>query len=210
LKFGRINIGDLDGRPLRFLKVLLGKSRDEIEHTIDGMESILRPHEIRTYVYTSMNLQSHFPNHLLQNYPGALDPETVDEIFMSEICRLNSDENYFGGQGDERGPFLHHYLTKYLILYFDNAYPGIDPNEAAREFVRRHRTYRVPRAVPKLGIAEACEVFGVNIAEVQAMTRIELVRLYRKKVMDAHPDRGGSHEDFVKITKAFELLSAGK
>lgn len=211
LKFGRLDIGELDGRPWRFLKVLFGKSRDEIEHTLEGMESILRPHEIRSYIYASLDLQSHFSNHLLRNHPGALDPEIVDEVFLKEICHLNSDEGFFMGHEEGRGASLHHYLTKYVILYFDHAFEGIDPNEAAREYVRRHRAYRAPPDTSKkMAVEEACAILGISVARMREMTRIDLVRLYRKKVMEAHPDKGGSHEEFVKITRAFEVLSVGK
>jgi hypothetical protein len=41
LRFGRVQMGDLDRNPSRFLQILAGKSRDEIEAMMERMELVL-------------------------------------------------------------------------------------------------------------------------------------------------------------------------
>ncbi len=60
LRFGRLQMGEIDGRTWKFLEVLADKSRDEIEHIIEQMERKLRPHEIRPYLYTSLRIREIF------------------------------------------------------------------------------------------------------------------------------------------------------
>ena len=92
LRYGRIDIGKLEGRSWPFLNVLLEKSRDEIEHVIQCMEASLSAREIRPYLYTALNLQTHF-RHLLSRFqPAALDPEKVNDHFVKDLFRLNRDK----------------------------------------------------------------------------------------------------------------------
>lgn len=37
-------------------------------------------------------------------------------------------------------------------------------------------------------------------------TKDEVTRAFRKKSMDAHPDRGGSNEEMAKINAAYEVI----
>ena len=42
------------------------------------------------------------------------------------------------------------------------------------------------------------------------MSREQLTRLYRKKAMDLHPDRGGDHDLFIELTEVYESLQRMK
>lgn len=207
LRCGRIDIGDFGDRALGFANVLLDKSRDEIECTIQRMESRLRPHEIRPYLYGAFNLQSYFHGHLLRNHPGALDAEKVDGYFLEEICNLNSSSIFFRGvSGHNRGD-LHPYLSKYVILYFDNSFgPGNSWNQYIGEYARREGSRRSALTQSYMPGLKALEVMGISPKELDGMTRKDLTRIYRSKAKELHPDKGGSHDEFVKLTEAYERL----
>jgi hypothetical protein len=211
LRCGRIDIGELEGRSWKFLKVLLGKCRDEIESVIEGMEGQLRPHELGSYVYAAFNLQSHFAGHVLKNTPEGLDPEMVDTCLLEEICSLNGDPRYFAGMNGHDGVSLHPFLVKYVILHFDCGYerrPLWD--EYMNEFERRRRFAPRGPLRARMELKEAFATLGITAEEYQEMGRKELVRRYRRRAKNSHPDQGGNHEDFLKLTEAYELLMSRK
>lgn len=211
LRCGRVDIGELEGRPWKFLNVLLGKSRDEIEYTLESMERQLRPHEYRTYLFTALHLQSYFPNHLLRHQPAALDGEKIDELFEEELCRLNADQKFFRGVDDGLGKGLHSYLVKYVILYFDHDFDrGNRFAEAARQFTWRRPFQGAAQSRVGMAMADACRCLGICEAELEKMNRAELIRHYRVQAKKAHPDAGGDHEEFIRMTEAYELLLARK
>ena len=46
------------------------------------------------------------------------------------------------------------------------------------------------------------EILGVDLdASIS-----EIKRAYREKVLETHPDKGGSHEEFIKVQEAYECL----
>ena len=51
--------------------------------------------------------------------------------------------------------------------------------------------------------AEACEVLGVTATA----TETEIKQAYRRLVLIAHPDRGGSSEAFIQVNEAYEILT---
>lgn len=206
LRVGRMDMGALEGRPWKFLNVILEKSRDEIEHIIEGMERVLKPHEMRLYLYTSLELQAHFPHSLLKNHPAALDPELVDQYFLEELCRLNVDDSFFRGLEARDKSTLHPYLTKYAVLYFDHFFRGIGPEAFVREFINSRRAYVAPPRKPSLPTQEACRIFGISQDKFREMSRHELIRHYRRCAQELHPDKGGDHEEFVRLTEAYECL----
>lgn len=55
------------------------------------------------------------------------------------------------------------------------------------------------------GRAEALQVLGLS----GAATEPEIKRQYQKLASDNHPDKGGDHNDFVKIRQAYEQLTLG-
>lgn len=211
LRCGRIDIGELEGRSWKFLKVLLGKCRDEIECVIEEMEGQLRPQELGSYVYAAFNLQSHFPGHVLKNMPAGLDPERVDECLLEEICRLNGDPRYFAGMNGHDGESLHPFLVKYVVLHFDHGYERRTLwDEYMKEFERRRRFAPRGPVGARMELKEAFVIFGITAEEFQAMGRREVVRRYRRHAGKSHPDHGGNHEDFLKLTEAYELLMSRK
>jgi len=211
LRCGRINIGSLEGRPWKFLNVLLEKSRDEIEHVIERMERELKPQEVRPYLYTAFHLQSWFPHHPMRHRPAALDPERVDECFLEELCRLNRDPLFFRGVSNHRRDSLHPYLRKYAILYFDSQFAW---RPFAAEDLRDRmwwRQFRQPvSGQPALQTDEACRRLGISREEYGNMNHEELIRCYRRRAKALHPDGGGDHDSFVALTEAYECLMLKK
>lgn len=210
LRCGRVDIGSLEGRPWKFLNILVEKSRDEIENLFEDMEKQLHDREIRSYLFTALHLQTHFKHLLSRNFPGMLDPERVDHYFLKDICRLDQDEKYFLGARRRDRSRLHPYLARYVALYFDR---GFDPHsvwdEDIEDFISRHRQYRAsPSRLTGLSGEEvaACRELGLEPTGFRALSRVELVQFYRKRAFEAHPDTGGDHEAFVRIKEAYECL----
>jgi hypothetical protein len=206
LRCGRVDIGDLDRRPWGFLNVVAERSRDEIEQILEGMEAVLRPQEMRLYLFTALNLQAHFPHHGLRNNPVALDQEAVDNHFLEALCRVNSDAAFFCGTDGGDRVTLHPYLARYLILYFDSEFERPRWPEFMRAFAGRGRAHGRPASVQYMGMDDACRIFGVSREEVARMKDKELVRMYRRKAKELHPDRGGDKESFIRMGEAFACL----
>lgn len=212
LRCGRVDIGDLEGRPWKFLNVLLGKSRDEIEHTLEAMERQLRPHEYRSYLFTALHLQRYFNSHLLRNQPAALDGEKIDELFEEELCKLNADKRFFQGADSALGDGLHPYLVKYVILYFDHDFDRRSrlAEEAARQSAWwRQFSGRSPSKT-SMTTEEACRCLGICETDLEKMNRSDVMRHYRAQAKKAHPDTGGDHEEFIRMSEAYQSLLAGK
>ena len=209
LRFGRIQMGNLDRRPSRFLQILSEKSRDEIEAMMERMEMILAPHERRAYVYTAFHLQNHFRHLHTRNHPSALDPESVDKLFVEDICRLNRDKRFFEGVPSHDYQSLHSYLIKYLILYFDNDFvPGTFWNQYMKDFMWQHQFHRKPKSQsrPSPSNDEACQSLEISLEDFQKMDRKKLTQCYRRLAKKTHPDRGGDSKHFVEIKAAYEAL----
>jgi hypothetical protein len=207
LRCGRVDIGKLDHRVWKFLNVLLERSRDEIEHIIDGMERRLRAHEVRPYLFTALHLQRYFPQHLMRNHPIALDPEKVDSYFLEEICHLNEDVRYFRGVTDHSPGILHPQLVKYVTLYFDHEFGQDNLWHQLIEEVMRQRSFRrPPRKETDMAVEEACRWLAITVVQFEGMKRLDLIRCYRNRAKEMHPDRGGDHNAFVSMTEAYEVL----
>ena len=213
LRCGQVNIPNLDEHPLKFFSVLFEKSRDEIEHIIAETELLLRPNEIRRYLYAALHLQTHFSHLLTRHLPEILDPLQVDHHFLEEICKINSDEAFFTGVEFTDPTSLHPYLVKYVILYFDHAFdPGLAWDEHMQRFKWRHQFYRRPSSTGAATMAdkEACQCLGLTQEELRKMDLKQLTRHYRKLAKKAHPDIGGDEKTFIKIKEAYESLSTKK
>ncbi len=209
LRCGRVDIGNLEGRPWKFLNVLLEKSRDEIEHVIEEMERLLAPHEMRPYIFTALELQTYFRHHPARNQPAALNSEKVDEYLLKDLCWLNQDEKFFRGVKHDRSDSLHPYLVKYLVLYFDNPFdPRTLWDDYVEDFRWRHQFQRKSSAHAVMSIPEreACKCLGISLEDFKTMSRRELIRCYRRLAKETHPDRGGEKENFVRIKEAYECL----
>jgi hypothetical protein len=206
LRFGRTDSGELSGKHWKFLDVLLGKSRDEIESVLDTMERQLRPREYASYVYAALGVPLFFPE-FLREYPSALNQEKLDSCILRELCRIDGDEDFFLGVERMNNGDLHPYLRKYAWLYFDFEFQV----ETRLEGFFSSRTRPAPPVKPSaMPLRVAYELFGISSEEFAGMSRKELTRAFRRKAKRMHPDRGGRHEDFLKLSEAYELLYAVK
>jgi len=55
---------------------------------------------------------------------------------------------------------------------------------------------------------KAAKAFGTNVKSLKKMTKAEIKKLYRKKAMKAHPDTGGSEDDFKNLNNAYNFAYA--
>ena len=205
LRFGRTDSGELSAKHWKFLDVFLCKSRDEIESLLDTMERQLHPREYANYVYAALGAPLFFPE-FLREYPTALNREKLDGCILQELCRTDGDEDFFLGVERTNGGGLHPYLRKYAWLYFDFEFQVETWFEGFSS-----RTRSIPPAQPPaMPLRVAYEVFGISAEEFAGMSRKELKRTFRRKAKKMHPDRGGRHEDFLKLSEAYELLHAVK
>ncbi|MCX7823162.1 MAG: J domain-containing protein [Syntrophobacterales bacterium] len=213
LRCGRVDTGKLEERSWKFLNILLDKSRDERETIIEEMERHLRPREIKSYVYTAFDLQRYFEDSFVKNNPIALDPERVDEAFFDAICRLNKDSMFFDGVPDYEPEVLHPYLRKYLIIYFDATF---EPLFSWDEFIRgifgakERSAYRRWASRSNMSILEACKKLGIDPSRWKELSTKEITSVYRRQAKTLHPDAGGDHEAFIKLTEAYRALIAFK
>lgn len=204
LRFGQTDLRELDRSPSLF-KVLLNKSRDELEQLILEREQDLSPQEYKSYIFAIFDLQHYFTESCARTMPHALDSDKLDECFLHEICRLDSDKLFW--QGMKRDAGLVSYMIRYVVMFFDYSFPG---GQTWNEFVRAH-IGSGQRAGPmkgsrRMSMSEATTVFGVKQSKLSAMSRAALTRLYRKKAQQMHPDKGGDHEQFIELTTAYNEL----
>jgi hypothetical protein len=205
LRCGRTNQRNIACVPQKLFRILMNKSRDEIEQKIMEMEKILGAREYKIYTYSIFNLQDFFTQWFAQKAPKMLDQKAVDEHFLEEICRLNSDQMYWNGM--ETGDRLHEYLVRYVVMYFDYDYaPKSFIEEYIRKFINNHRTYRPPIQSRKTDLDKAGALFKTTPEALKRMSRKDLVRLYRKRSQTLHPDKGGDHEAFIRLTRMYRHL----
>jgi len=210
LKFGRMDQRGLARLPAKLFRILNQKSRDEIEQKFIEMETILKPLEYKTYAYEIFNLQRFFTEWFAKETPQMLDPDKVDQFFVDEICNLNDDEAFWDGlQVDD---CLHDYLARYAVMYFDFDYAQKSfMEDYLRNFINSRRDYQPSFQSGNVTLSEASIIFGKPKNELKQMSRRDLTRLYRKRAQKFHPDKGGEHETFVNLTRAYhDLLKTKK
>ncbi|MEA3232279.1 MAG: J domain-containing protein [Thermodesulfobacteriota bacterium] len=209
LKSGRSDQRGLGRMPAGLLRWLQGKSRDEIEQRFMRKERVLRPGELKSYVYVIFNLKRFFSTILAERAPETLDQEELDTCFVKEICRLNRSAEFWGDP--DHGSWLHEYLARYLIIYFDTEFShGRYLQDELRAFINRHRAYRPPTKHPNVSMSEASALFGVAQDMLEKMTLAALTRRYRRLALKHHPDRGGDPEMFIRITEAYRSMARMK
>jgi len=76
--------------------------------------------------------------------------------------------------------------------------------------MNRHRRYGPPKPRETVSIDEAGKIFGVKEETLKNITVRGLRRLYRRQAQKLHPDTGGDHEKFIKLTDAYQSLLAAK
>jgi hypothetical protein len=205
LRCGRTNQHNIGCVPQKLFRILADKSRDEIEQQFMEMEKILNVREYKTYTYVIFNLQDFFTQWFAQTAPKMLEQKAVDEHFLEEICRLNSDQMYWNGM--ETGDVLHEYLVRYVVMYFDYDYaPKSFIEEYIRKFINSHRDYRPPLKFRKTDLSKAGAFFKASPESLKQMSRKDLVRLYRKRIQKLHPDKGGDHDAFIRLTRIYHDL----
>lgn len=210
LRFGQVDQSRIHIAPPKLFKKLIGKSRDEIEQYLMDSEQILKPREVKTYVYTIFDLQRFFTPAMARNMPECLPREKIDEFFIEQVCRLNEETRFWTGL--KTGATLHEYLTRYVIMYFDYDF-ATRPlwDDYIRNFMNRHRHRRTYPTEKRVSMKDAVSIFEVTEETLKQMDRRGLIRLYRKMVLKYHPDQGGSQEKFVRLTEAYhELLRIKK
>jgi hypothetical protein len=79
-----------------------------------------------------------------------------------------------------------------------------------RGFINSRRDYRSPSPTRSVSLGEASTIFKVPKDSLDKMKRSDLARLYRRRAQKLHPDKGGDHDTFVKLTEAYHSLLAQK
>jgi hypothetical protein len=205
LKFGQTDQRNIGRMPPKLFRMLHNKSRDEIEQGFMDMESVLAPREYKTYTYTIFNLQQFFNEFFAKGHPQMLSQQKVDKHFIEQICRLNTDPLFWSGM--ECTDNLHEYLVRYVLMHFDYDYaPGSYVEEYLRQFINSRREYRPPFKNAAAVLKKAGRIFGENAEGLEKMSRKELARLYRRKAQELHPDKGGAHDEFVRLTEAYHAV----
>ncbi len=205
LRCGRTNQRHIGSVTQKLFRVLANKSRDEIEQTILEMEKILNAREYKTYTYVIFNLQDFFTQWIAQTAPKMLDQRAVDEHFLEEICRLNSDQRFWNGM--ETGDELHEYLVRYVVMYFDYDYaPKSFVKDYIRNFINSHRDHHPFFKPRETDLNKAGALFNAAPETLKQMNRSDLVRLYRKRIQKLHPDKGGDPEAFIRLTRVYHDL----
>lgn len=205
LRFGSVDQGRIFHLPPRLEVKLLNRSRDELEQYFLEEEAALRETELKTYLYAALNLQQNFSQSFARSIPQALPPEQIDEAFLKAFCLLNDDRDFW----QERTDFsrLPDYLVRYLILFFDSSFPRQNRQfHHGADFQNQHRQFHWPEGKDSLNEKEIATLFGESEETLRNADKKDLTRLYRQKAKAMHPDTGGGHEEFVKLTEAYEKL----
>jgi hypothetical protein len=205
LKFGRTEQGYLWLVPQKLFKVLRNKSRDEIEQLFLDMESQLNPREYKTYTYVIFDINRFFNQSFAKKRPQYLKQSDVDDHFIEEICSLNRDPKFWVGM--QTAGRLHEYLVRYILMYFDYDFtPRSWVDDYIRNFINSRRDYRSPFKAGSITLKEAGAIFGETKDALKTMSRQELIRIFRRKALELHPDTGGDPEKFIELTHAYDML----
>ena len=210
LRFGQTDQSNITRLPQKMFRMLQNKSRDEIEQMFMDLERELSAREYKTYAYVIFDLQQFFYESFSGSNPGMLSQRKVDEHFIDQICRLNTDRLFWAGM--PAGDGLNEYLVRYALMYFDYEYtPASFMDEYLRQFINNRRDYRPPYKNSRFTLTAASGIFGRSKENLKKLSRKELARLYRQKAQKLHPDKGGDHDTFVNLTEAYhELLRTKK
>ena len=140
------------------------------------MEKILAVREYKTYAYVIFNLQDFFTQWFAQTAPKLLDQKAVDEHFVEEMCRLNSDLAFW--EGMETGDSLNEYLVRYAVMYFDYDYaPKSFIEEYIRNFMNSRRDYHPPVTFQKATLEEAGTLFKETPDDLKKKVKLSLMAL---------------------------------
>jgi hypothetical protein len=210
LRTGRMEQGRALDKPHRFFNILLNKSRDELEQMFLHMEGGMPAHEYKSYVYVMFDIQRYFTNRMTRFFPATLDQERVEEIFMEEFCSLSRNNLYCGDYSSDY--VIRTYLFRYLIMFYD--YDYLQENimrEYIENFMNQRRAFSPPPPKSMIsGIDEALDIMGIGKKDFPSMSVKDLAKVFRRKSHDHHPDKGGEHDEFVRLVCAYEKLTEMK
>jgi hypothetical protein len=205
LRCGQTSQCKIGGTPVKLLKWLAGKSRDEIEQCFLAMERCLQPRELKDYTFFIFDLQRFFTESWAKKIPQGLDQERMDRLFLEELCRLSKTPSFW--KGELIGDSLQEYLVRYVVMFFDNPFgPDSFLHDYVKEFMDSHRAWRFPEKKHTISLDEASSVFGVEKEILGTMGKRSLIRLFRRMAQQLHPDKGGTHDEFVKLNQAYREL----
>lgn len=209
LRYGAVDQSRLSRLHEKCCRPLLGQSRDEREYYFRAEEQALEPGMYLQYVYAIFNLQKFFKQSFAPWLPEALAIETMGEHFEKEICQLQRDKRFWQKTPDSER--LHPHLARYLVMFFDYLpTPRSFFDDFARSFRANHRTFRWPEKKSSVSPEKISEIFGENYEKLKTLSKTELNKLYRKKAMELHPDKGGDHERFVELSTVYTDLLKSK
>lgn len=163
--------------------VLLDKSRDEIEQLIHAREQALPPRDPAVPV-RRLDLERPPRATPARRSSSSYDPF---ESFAEEVCRLAADPDFW--RGYLRSGRLPEPLVRYLILYFDTT-PD-EPVRFARFDLFLPRPSLPPHCLRRHRPGSRRPNFSGSMATKASLSRRELIRLYRCKAHELHPDKGG-------------------
>ncbi len=164
-----------------FLDELCEKSRDELENYFWDLEDHLKYRERIKYITAIFGL-SYISSRATQ--------EDIDQIFMENLCTLLNDKNFLMGMESEE---IHkNYFCRYIWMYFDMVPFFVKPKDV---YIREKEIY-----------LRAFKFLGISPEVLKKASKIELLKIFREKAKEFHPDKGGSHEKFIELRKIFEEL----
>jgi len=202
LKFGMMDQGPMVNMPTVLFRQLHNKSRDEIEQHFMDQERLLRVKELKSYVYTVLDLHRFFQGFMAKQMPQALDQDKVETFFIQELCLLNNELFSMTGR-------LHEYLIRYAVMFFDHTYGDsvlLDDMAKDFQFRQRNRWNKPPSAPRQIKISQAFKLFNLTTKALESMDKKDLTRAFRRLARQHHPDRGGSHDKFVELNNAYQAL----
>lgn len=193
----------------RLYKQLTGKSRDELEQFFLNLEEDLRQQELKVYVHVIFDLQKHFPNWMFaKTRPETLNPEKLGAAFEKEFHSLQEDQLFRAGFS--RDAIFREYLMRYADMFHDHEFGHYSYDEEfIRTFINSRRQHSPPRRAQKVEPEDAENLFKVPFPELKQLKKQQLTRLYRARAKEIHPDIGGEHDEFIKLTEMYETLLAG-
>lgn len=209
LRYGAVDQSRLSKLHEKCCRPLLGQSRDEREHYFMEEERALEPGSYFQYVFAIFNLQQKFNQSFAPWLPEALAMDEIADQLTEVICSLQKDRTFW--QAQEGGDSLHRYLTRYLWMFFDfSPHRPSFQSDFARAFMDNHRRFKWPENKVVVPPEKIEEIFGLSHSHLTSLNKEELTRVYRKKAMQLHPDKGGDAQQFIILTEIYTTLLGKK
>ncbi|MBE0583472.1 MAG: J domain-containing protein [Desulfofustis sp.] len=209
LRYGAVDQSRISRLNPKLYRPLLQKSRDEREFYFRNLEKVLHANELKTYVFAIFDLQRHFSQSYSATMPEALNQIEIADRFVADLCALSSDPSFWYAHPPAES--LQEHLIRYLIMFFDYGYGRRSLfDDFLREFMGRHRTFRWPDRKPAISTDAVEAIFETKWQLLQAMSKRELTRLYRRRAKQLHPDSGGDHLQFIELNAAYASLIVRK